>query len=673
MNNHISLNTTELIKNFPLRHRRDSQTHVLNEICEAFNSGYKHILLEASTGFGKSPVAVALALTMGTSYICTSTKDLQTQYSRDFPFLRTAKGMNNFRCFIREDHIRNGINKCGACSSSSYTSKKRINANAYCSHTTVDYGPCLTRNNEIALNGCVYKPSLSDYEVIDRGTNHEQVFMNAQSKEKYQHEYSKWLQTKNLTENHMEWTPCGYYDQLNIARNAGHSIFNYPMFLTLLPNEKKIAPRDLLILDEGHLLEAEVLSLTGFILSKSKWRKYLPGFSIIYSDDIETWINFLIQLEAKMLALLGDEQKIKELLVFRKQNYNWKSMNILKIKKIINTRITDFFIPEGKDNLREDANNNNTNDGIEELEDAIAEYLGKKISSRELADQASLETEKLTQIIEAILSNPKNWVVSKIKREDDELIEVEFKPLDISPYCKNIFNRCSKTLVMSATILNADAYCRNVGLNIDDVKFIEIQSDFPIENRPIYPLNIAYLNYDSLQLQETKSNVAKAVDSIMTTHRNDKGIIHTTSYEQLNFIKENISQDNVQRLLVTDPDIQREVVIAEHIKSIKPTVIISPSLHTGIDLTDDLSRFQIITKIPYPNLADRWIGAKTHLDGEWYYWQTALRLVQAYGRSIRSKDDWAKTYVLDSAFNSFVNKNRNLFPDWFKQAIKGHR
>jgi len=252
----------------------------------------------------------------------------------------------------------------------------------------------------------------------------------------------------------------------------------------------------------------------------------------------------------------------------------------------------------------------------------------------------------------------------------DEEKEVELKPLDISPYCKDVFYRCSKTLVMSATILNSQTFCRNVGINAGDVKFIQVQSDFPIENRPIYPLNIAYLNHENLQLQETKSRIIKAVDSILTTHKNDKGIIHTTSYQQLRFIEDNISRDNSQRLLVTDPHIRREEVIAEHISSAKPTVLISPSLNIGIDLKDELSRFQIITKIPYPNLADRWINAKKDMDSEWYYWQTALGLVQAYGRSIRSKEDWAKTYVLDSAFGYFVYKNRNLFPDWFRQAIR---
>jgi Rad3-related DNA helicase len=104
----------------------------------------------------------------------------------------------------------------------------------------------------------------------------------------------------------------------------------------------------------------------------------------------------------------------------------------------------------------------------------------------------------------------------------------------------------------------------------------------------------------------------------------------------------------------------------------KPTVLISPSLHLGLDLKDDLSRFQIITKIPYPNKNDRWIDARRKMDEDWYYWQTALKLIQGYGRSIRSKDDWAKTYVLDSAFRYFVRKNRNILPNWFIKAIQGN-
>jgi hypothetical protein len=65
LNNHTK---NEFISNFPFSYWRDNQTYVLNEICEAFNSDYRYILLEAPTSFGMSPVAVAVAMTLGSSY-----------------------------------------------------------------------------------------------------------------------------------------------------------------------------------------------------------------------------------------------------------------------------------------------------------------------------------------------------------------------------------------------------------------------------------------------------------------------------------------------------------------------------------------------------------------------------------------------------------------------------
>jgi Rad3-related DNA helicase len=56
-------------------------------------------------------------------------------------------------------------------------------------------------------------------------------------------------------------------------------------------------------------------------------------------------------------------------------------------------------------------------------------------------------------------------------------------------------------------------------------------------------------------------------------------------------------------------------------------------------------------------------------DKGWYDWQTALRLVQTYGRSVRSETDSAVTYVLDSNFPSFVRGHRDLFPAYFLEAL----
>ena len=90
---------------------------------------------------------------------------------------------------------------------------------------------------------------------------------------------------------------------------------------------------------------------------------------------------------------------------------------------------------------------------------------------------------------------------------------------------------------MSATILDKDAFWSSIGLAPHKVKFIQVPSDFPLQNRPIIPLNVEYLNHNNLQKQEVQIKIARAIDDQMTLHRNYKGIIHTTSYKQLNFIK----------------------------------------------------------------------------------------------------------------------------------------
>ena len=91
----------------------------------------------------------------------------------------------------------------------------------------------------------------------------------------------------------------------------------------------------------------------------------------------------------------------------------------------------------------------------------------------------------------------------------------------------------------------------------------------------------------------------------MSRHANEKGIIHTTSYAQVRFIERLLSAENRNRLISTEPEIPRENIIAKHWNSdasgrnandSKKFVLISPSLHTGLDLKDEQSRFQILSK-----------------------------------------------------------------------------
>jgi ATP-dependent DNA helicase DinG len=50
-------------------------------------------------------------------------------------------------------------------------------------------------------------------------------------------------------------------------------------------------------------------------------------------------------------------------------------------------------------------------------------------------------------------------------------------------------------------------------------------------------------------------------------------------------------------------------------------------------------------------------------------WKTVSDIIQSYGRSIRSKDDYAKTYILDGSFSNILKYNSTLIPQWFLDAI----
>jgi ATP-dependent DNA helicase DinG len=643
-----SISVKEYLENFPHTSFRNNQDNVIRQICEAFNSDCKYVILEAPTGFGKSAIAMTVARTLGSSFVCTATKDLQTQYTYDYGFLKVAKGKNNFQCRVKEDFMEAGKYLCTSCNSRSEIE---------CRHTTCDYGPCLS-DESMEGAGCRYRTFINDYKIDNKGRKNERIFISKEKLENYETEYSNWIHLKNF-DIPRQWSPCYYFDQLFQALKASHSIFNYSIFLSLLANKSMIQQRELLVLDEAHLLETEIIKFRGLSISKKRWRRYINDFKMIdYGFDLNGWLGFLIDLEKTILTLLGYDSLVKLLVMERKIKYGYDSKSKAKAK---NKRIVSAS------ELFEDD---------ESLEIDIKSENKKHFQiDKELLIDIVQDIDKLTRTINNILSNPKNWIVSEVHKENYDVLRVEFKPLDASKYIRTVVEKCPKTLIMSATILDHRTFEKNLGLDTGDdrTKFIQIQSDFPIENRPIFPLSVEYLNFSNLQQTDVKTKISRAIDNIMHIHSNDKGIIHTTSYEQLNFIKENLSKMNSRRLILTDPEIQRDEVIKEHIDSKKPTVLISPSLHTGLDLKDNLSRFQIITKVPYPNIADKWTSEKRKINEEWYYWQTAVRLVQAYGRSIRSKDDWAKTYVLDAAFNYFVKMNVNILPKWFVSAIRTER
>ena len=93
------------------------------------------------------------------------------------------------------------------------------------------------------------------------------------AKHNYQKQYSQWSASKESKDK--RWRPCEYFDQLNMALTSSHSIFNYSIFLALLPYKKSLTERELLVLDEGHLLETEIVKFRGLTISKRRWKRYI--------------------------------------------------------------------------------------------------------------------------------------------------------------------------------------------------------------------------------------------------------------------------------------------------------------------------------------------------------------------------------------------------------------
>ena len=151
---------------------------------------------------------------------------------------------------------------------------------------------------------------------------------------------------------------------------------------------------------------------------------------------------------------------------------------------------------------------------------------------------------------------------------------------------------------------------------------------------------------------------------ILEQHKGDKGVIHTGNYEIQQWIQNRV----INSRLKFPSSKTREYELVQHYNSQEDTVLVSPSMINGVDLKDDYSRFQVIMKVPYPNLQGKKVKERMKTNDKWYSWKTLCDLIQAYGRSVRNENDWAVTYILDANFETLISRIR--LPMYIKEAIE---
>jgi len=211
--------------------------------------------------------------------------------------------------------------------------------------------------------------------------------------------------------------------------------------------------------------------------------------------------------------------------------------------------------------------------------------------------------------------------------------------------------------------LDAEGFIKNVGIKEDEYISFNMPSLFSIDHRPFYitdEINLTWKTYS-----EEVKKLPKIIKRYLGMYPEEKGIIHTHTNRLVEFIREHCFSSR----MVFKNDFRSVNALLNIHNRKKNSVIVASGFHEGLDLKDDMSRFQILLKVPYPDLKDKQIRARMDIDKSYYGWLTALKLVQSYGRSVRTEEDWCDTYCVDKNFRRFYGMNKGILPDWFKEAI----
>lgn len=398
------------------------------------------------------------------------------------------------------------------------------------------------------------------------------------------------------------------------------ALMNYSYFLNVTdcdPGET-FKPRKLLICDEAHLLEKELMGQIEFILSEFTFKRVGYDVHVPTYDTLEEY-------------------------------HQWIEEHIGNIGRVLSDKECQL-----KDINRSRAN----------LSRSSHDFVKLSGEAQEITSQAE-ELDRLFRRMKTFLNTLSNveWIFTVEKTAKLKMKKVIFRPLTVDMFGEEtLFRYGQHRLYLSATILDKKSFCRSLGLNADEAAFIRVPSTFPVKNRKIYFTSSGYMNMKTID--ETLPNVVRDLNRALDYHKDEKGIVHCHSYKIAQYIENNCGNG---RLLFHTSD-SREGTLTQFMQAKYAAVLVSPSMTEGVDLKDDLARWEVIVKIPYLYLGDKQIARRMKVDIDWYNWQTCLTLVQSYGRIFRSETDWGSAYIFDSGARSFIRRNKHILPEWFLEA-----
>lgn len=545
---------------------REGQRRAIEFALETWNSGKRFVVLEAPVGSGKTAIGMTLARFMRDSYYLTATKQLQDQLIGEFgDEIVEVKGKNAYPCTYWERWGEIDVKRGSLASHMLADMRERS--------PTCQEGYCRSVDQK-GCPRCFPKTNKHAPGVLDS------------------------LPTG------MSYSACPYYEQIFQAINSDKVAMNFSSFLYQTQFTKRFSKRELLIADEAHQLEAQLLDFVSLSLNDIRLQDYgirIPPFQ-----------------KPAEYALWFDRCKIED-----------------KLREII---------AEARDSLQDF-----------KLEDEYLKIL-----------------QKYRAFMQALSTDDQEWVAeySEHKHGKHSHRTVDLKPVFVSSYSEQLFfGAADHILLMSGTILDVEVYCRNLGIQKNELASMRLKNRFPTNRRPIYIRAAAKATGGPKAMGEWGPKLVKAVNQIVTANADRRGIIHTHNFAIAELFLEKCKRSVRERFLFQKDFRDKSEMLAKHANA-TDTVIVAPAMHEGLDLHGDLARFAIIAKTPYANFFDnKQLARRVELDRRFYTWLTAIKLIQSTGRAVRSEDDWAITYIIDSGITKFLSDAHKILPDWWTEAI----
>lgn len=239
-----------------------------------------------------------------------------------------------------------------------------------------------------------------------------------------------------------------------------------------------------------------------------------------------------------------------------------------------------------------------------------------------------------------------------------------FECLNPAKYAQELLFQGAKKVVLTSATLTEKTMTL-LGIKPEDITWFECPSHFPVARRPVIYVPTVRMSYKMVDSQWTQW--IDRIDQILDGRPGVKGIIHTVSYSRAKRLYQNST--NQGRLLMPPPG-QLDKYIHAFRGATAPVVLVSPAVMTGWDFPGNQCRFQIIAKLPFPDMTSEIMKARADVDKDYATYMMMQNLVQAVGRGMRSQDDWCETLIIDDQWGWVQAKYRKFAPTWFWDAVK---